>query len=206
MRRSGVRSDRVNHPDFTQLRRRIDEAITFHDLGNARSCITEGLRLAGEKECPGEVMYFRAQEAIIAGRFEDAIGLLKHALKLNPCDGAAYNDIALCMVELGRIEGVLEIFDQGIAVEPDYATIHHNKGWFLNKIGRPTEALACFEQALIFEPERVVTWENMANAYEEQGRIPEALGAYRKALFFLKEPGIVIKQQLQAEIKRLDKG
>ncbi|MBF0485571.1 MAG: tetratricopeptide repeat protein [Candidatus Omnitrophica bacterium] len=194
----------MNHPLFTQLRRQIDEAITFHDLKNARLWVAEGLRLSREKECPGEAMYFRAQEAIIAERFKDAIDLLMQALVFNPADGAAYNDIALCMVEMGRIEGVLEIFDKGIAVEPDYATIHHNKGWFLNKIGRPSEAIACFNQALAFEPERVVTWENMANAYEEQGRIPEALDAYRKALSFLKESQTGIRAQLLSEIKRLE--
>ncbi len=194
----------MNHPDFTTLRRQIDEAITFHDLLRARSFINEGLRLAGEMQCPGEAMYFYAQEKIIAEAFEEAVDLLEQALVFNPLDGAAYNDIALCMVEMGSIEGVLEIFDKGLLVEPDYATIHHNKGWFLNKIGRPTEALICFKQALVFEPERVVTWENMANAYEEQGHFPEALGAYRKALSFLNEHSGIIKEQLQVEIARLE--
>ncbi len=193
----------MNHPSFTQLRRRVDEAITFDDQVQARRWIAEGLRLAQQKECPGELLYFRAQEAIVAGHFMDAIDLLEKALVFNTLDGAAYNDIALCMVELGQIEGVLGVFDKGIAVEPDYATIHHNKGWLLNKLGRPTEALVCFRQALALEPERVVTWENMANAYEEQGRIPEALDACRKALAFLHEPDGAIRQQLEAEIERL---
>ncbi len=195
----------MNHPDFTKLRRLIDEAITFHDLDKARHWIAEGVRSAQASECPGELMYFRAQEAVIDERFDTAMALLQRALVFNPSDGAAYNDIALCMVEMGKIDGVLEMFDQGIAVEGDYATIHHNKGWFLNKIGRSSEALVCFAQALVFEPQRVVTWENMANAYEEQGRIPEALAAYRKAVAFLPVSAGGIKQQLGAEIERLAK-
>lgn len=195
----------MNHPEFTALRRRIDEAITFDDQDLARHWVGEGLHLAQRMRCPAEALYFNAQEAVIEERFEDAIGLLEEALILNLSDGAAYNDIALCLVETGKIEGVLEIFDKGIAVESDYATIHHNKGWFLNKLGASNEALVCFNKALSFEPERVVTWENMANVYEELGQIPEALNAYQKALLFLQESGReTIRQQLQAEIKRLE--
>ncbi len=194
----------MNHPCFTHLRRQIDTAITWNDLDDARRRIAEGLRLAQEKECPGELMYFRAQAAIVDGCFAEALDWLQRALTFNPQDGAAYNDIALCLVEQGRIDGIVEIFDKGIAVEPGYATIHHNKGWFLNKIGKPSAALACFEQALALEPRRVVTWENMADAYEELGRVPEALGAYRNALAFFDGPATGIREQLQAEIARLE--
>ncbi len=195
----------MNHPDFTELRRKIDAAITFHDLDSARHFTAEGLRLAQVKETPGEAMYFRAQNCIIAESFEEAIPFLEQALVFNPLDGAAYNDIALCRIEMGVLDGALEIFDKGIAVEPDYATIHHNKGWLLNMLGRPTEALVCFERALALEPQRVVTLENMANAYEEQGRIAEALDAYRKALSFLEQSSGAIARQIQDEIARLSR-
>jgi tetratricopeptide (TPR) repeat protein len=194
----------MNHPSFTDLRRQIDAAITFHDLEAVHRCIGEGLWLAQTKECPGEAMYFHAQEAIVSERFDEAVSLLEQALVFNPLDGAAYNDIALCMVEMGRIEGVLDVFDKGIAVEGDYATIHHNKGWLLNKLGHQTAALACFERAIALEPRRVVTWENMADVYEEQGRIPAAISAYRKALECLDVPGNEIREQIMAEIQRLE--
>jgi tetratricopeptide (TPR) repeat protein len=193
----------MNDPFFTQLRREIDDAITFNDQDRAGRLIDEGLRLAREKESLGETLYFRAQEAIIGERFPEAIDLLRQALTYNPLDGAAYNDVALCLVEMGKIEGVPEIFDKGIAAEPDYATIHHNKGWFLNKIGRHSEALVCFERALAFEPGRVVTWENMANAFEAQGRISDAVNAYKKALFYLHASHKDIQEQLKAQIERL---
>ncbi|MEI8011707.1 MAG: tetratricopeptide repeat protein [Candidatus Omnitrophota bacterium] len=193
----------MNHPYFTKLRRCIDHAITFYDLARAYHYIGEGLRLAGEEECPGEAMYFRAQEAIVEGHPLVAVDFLKKALIFNSYDGAAYNDMALCLVEMGKIEGVLEVFDQGIAVEADYATIHHNKGWLLNKLGRPTEALICFEKALSLEPERAVTWENMADAYEALGRYTEALKACQKALQLLPVTDGGIREQLESEIKRL---
>ena len=89
----------MNHPLFTQLRHKIDEAITFHDITSARKYAREGLMMAQEKECPAEAMYFQAQFRIIAGSFDEAVPYLHKALEFNPKDGAAYNDLALCRVE-----------------------------------------------------------------------------------------------------------
>ena len=139
-------------------------------------------------------MYFRAQREIVSERFDKAIPYLKKALQFNPTDGAAYNDLALCRMEMGKIDGVLELFDQGIAVEGDYATIHHNKGWFLNKLGLHEKALVCFRRALKLDPGRAVTYENMADAYESLGRIEEAMEAYRKTLQLLRSASVRISQ------------
>lgn len=195
----------MNHPAFTKLRREIDLAITFHDLPRARALADEGLSLAGEMECLGEVMYFRAQKEIIAERFVQAIEYLDQAIAYNPLDGAAYNDLALCFIERGELEDALALFDKGIEVEPDYATIHHNKGWFLNQIGRHQESLHCFSMALALEPGRCVTYENMANAYENMGLLDEAMRAYQQALGCL-PISQTVRDQIQGEIARLHKG
>jgi tetratricopeptide (TPR) repeat protein len=194
----------MNHPAFTKFRRLIDAAITFDDLVAAKKFIRQGLRLAEQKECLGEIMYFKAQHAIVDEDFAGAIIYLDKAIAYNPEDGAAYNDKALCLSELGRIEGVRELFDKGIAVEPDYATIHHNKGWFLNKMGQHGEALACFQRALEIEPGRAVTYENMANTYENMGLKDEALRSYKEALRSTKYSFAAIKDQIKSQIKRLE--
>ena len=195
----------MNHPEFTELRHKLDEAITYQEVTAAKRLAREGLRLARERECLGEVMYFRAQQKIIAGKHEEATGYLLKALEFNPQDGAAYNDLALCRVELGKIDGVLELFDKGIAVEPDYATIHHNKGWFLNQLGHYKQALACFERALALDPCRAVTYENMADAYENLGQVDSAIRAYQKVLDLLGLAADSIKAQIKREIKRLER-
>jgi tetratricopeptide (TPR) repeat protein len=194
----------MNHPAFTQFRRLIDEAITFNDLVAAKKLIRQGLALAEQKECLGEMMYFKAQYAIVDEKFSEAIIYLDKAIANNPEDGAAYNDKALCLSELGRIEGVRELFDKGIAVEPDYATIHHNKGWFLNKLGQHEQALVCFQKALEIEPDRAVTYENMANTYENMGNKDEALRCYKEALRSTKYSFGAIKDQIKSQIRRLE--
>lgn len=196
----------MNHPDFSQFRRLVDEAITFNDLVSARKFICQGLFLAEEKECLSEMMYFKAQGAIIEENFSEAILFLDKALAHNSKDGAAYNDKALCLSELGHIEGILELFDKGIAVEPDYATIHHNKGWFLNKLGQHQAALLCFQKTLEIEPDRAVTYENMANTYENMGLKDEALRCYKEALRLTKHVFVAVKDEIRDQIRRLEKG
>ena len=195
----------MNHPDFTRLRRRIDEAITLGDLESASDSAREGLSLAEKKECPGERMYFHAQLAVIGERYEEAILWLRKALVFNPMDGAAYNDIALCRIELGETDDALELFNKGIAVEPDYATIHHNKGWFLSKLGRHEEAMESLRRALEIEPDRAVTYENLANAFERLGLFDEALAAYRKALVLIRRSSRRISRQIEEEVVRLER-
>lgn len=193
----------MNHPDFTELRCLIDEAITFNDLDTAKNFANQGLEMAQSRKCLGEEMYFRAQFEIIKENFTQALLLLDQAILHNPKDGAAYNDRALSMIELGQIEGVMEYFDKGIYEEPDYATIYHNKGWFLNNLGQHEKALLCFQKTLELDSQRAVTYENIANVYENLGKWEDALQSYQKALTLLAGAYPEIQQQLSVKINLL---
>ncbi len=195
----------MNHPDFTQLRCLVDSAITFNDLKAARRLISQGLKMAKEKEILSEQMFFYAQKEIINECFEKAIEYLDKAIKYNPKDAAAYNDRALCMIELGIIEGPMKYFNKGIEVEPGYDTVYHNKGWFLNKLGQHREALVFLEKALEINSDRAVTYENIANVYENLGDINLAVVAYCKALDLIDYPFKHIRKQINFEISRLQK-
>jgi len=195
----------MNHPDFTKLRYSIDEAITFNDLKTAKQLALEGLSASMRKEVLSEQMFFSAQIEIIEERFEAAIKYLDKAIKYNPKDAAAFNDRALCMIELGIIYGVMEYFNKGIEVEPDHETVYHNKGWFLNKLGQHREALVFFEKALEINSDRAVTYENIANVYENLGDIDLAIAAYTEALRLIGSSFECVRGQINSQINRLKK-
>lgn len=190
--------------DFNKLRRRLDDAITYADFETAILLSQDGLQGAQYQENLGEIMYFKAQREIIAENYKAALKFLGQAIQYNPLDGAAFNDRALCMIELGgNEEQALADFDKGIEVEPDYATIYHNKGWYLNKLGRHQEAIMCFDKTLELEPKRAVTYENLADAYLHLGLTEKAVEAFRQALKFLKPDYIDIRHQIEAKIELL---
>ena len=189
---------------FSELRRRIDEAITYGRFELAVSLTQEGLRLARQKELLGEIEYFQGQAEILSGNYYEAIGHFDQAIKYNPHDAAAFNDRALCMVELGIIDEAFYYFDKGIEAEPDYATIYHNKGWLLNKIGRHTEAIEYFKKTLEIDPARAVTYENLANALTSLSDYQGALGCYRQAINLLKADYSDIKEQIISEMRLVE--
>ena len=193
--------------DLLKLRLKLDEAITYGTAQEALALAGEGLKAALDKGLAGEVEYFKGQLELINENYTTAIEHFDAAIRHNPADGAAYNDRALCMVELGIIDEAFAYFDKGIEVEPDYATIYHNKGWLLNHTGRYSEAIRCFEKALELEPDRAVTYDNLADALLNLSDHKGALEAYRKVLRLLK-PGRCqdIREQILLQIKSIEAG
>jgi tetratricopeptide (TPR) repeat protein len=185
-----------------ESRIKLDEAITYGSLRRARLLAGKFLKEAKKGKLPGEISYFKGQVEILKGNFVTAIEHFDAAIRHNPKDGAAYNDRALCMVELGIIDEAFIYFDKGIEVEPDYATIYHNKGWLLNNIGRHSEAIACFKKALSLETDRAVTYDNLADAYFNLSDYPKALEAYRQVLKLLKPSSCRgIRKQIKERIR-----
>jgi tetratricopeptide (TPR) repeat protein len=189
--------------EFSELRNRLDEAITYGNFELARQLAGEGLRKAESHKLQGEIEYFKGQTRILNGNYNEAIKHFDEAVKFNPDDGAAFNDRALCMVELGIIDEAFYYFDKGIEVEPDYATVYHNKGWLLNKIGRHNEAIEYFNKALKLQPRRAVTYENLADALANLGDYQSALEAYKKAIDLLKLDYCDIREQIIDQMKQL---
>ncbi len=190
--------------ELALVRARLDDAITHGRFGLAKRLAFQGLKRARTKELLGEMEYFKGQVALLSGDYQKAIGHFDRAVARNPHDGAAFNDRALCMVELGSREDALVYFDKGIEVEPDYATVYHNKGWLLNKVGRHQEAIGCFQKALELEPGRAVTYENLADALAHLADHRGALAAYEKALRSLKPAYRDIKRQIVSQMKDIE--
>lgn len=187
--------------ELLEIRLKLDEAITYYSEKEAIKLAKIGLKKAKQMNLPAEVEYFKAQLYLIKERFLEAIEHFKKALEYNPYDGAAYNDYALCLVELGFIDKALEMFDKAIEVEPDFATVYHNKGWLLNNLGRHREAILYFNKALELQPQRAVTYDNLADAYFNLGDYQASLEAYEKVLSLLKQ-GVCedIKEKIRERI------
>lgn len=190
---------------FSELRLKLDEAITYGTRKEAMALAKEGLKRAKGDGLSAEVEYFKGQVELLHKSFATAIEHFDKAIEYNPHDGAAYNDRALCMVELGIIDEAFSYFDKGITAEPDYANIYHNKGWLMNNLGMHTQAIEYFKKALELEPHRAVTYDNLADALFNLGDYPGALSAYKKVLELLK-PGLCsqIKKEIAAKIRSIE--
>ncbi|RJP28165.1 MAG: tetratricopeptide repeat protein [Candidatus Omnitrophota bacterium] len=193
------------HSRLASLRDRLDREITYGTIIKAMKLARQGLLKAEEAGLLAEQNYFRGQIALLRKNYATAIEYFDSAIKLNPKDGAAYNDRALCMVELGIIEEAFEYFDKGINAEPDYSTVYHNKAWLLNNIGRYTESVVYFNKALSLDKDRAVTYDGLADSLYNLGDIKGALKAYKKTLSLLKDGQCrSIKNQIIEKIRLLE--
>jgi tetratricopeptide (TPR) repeat protein len=192
--------------ELNKLRVQLDEAITYGTHPEAMRIARRGLKEAQKRGLLGEIEYFKGQIELLKENFVAAIEHFDAAIRYNSRDAGAYNDRALCMIELGIIDESFYYFDKGIEVEPDYATIYHNKGWLLNNIGRHQEAIECFKKALSLEPDRPVTYDNLADALFNLRDYRGACEAYKKVLELLK-PGrcLKIRKQIRMRIKEIEK-
>jgi tetratricopeptide (TPR) repeat protein len=189
--------------DLLHYRLQLDEALTFQDFSLAEKIADLALHLAEKHENLGEMFYFKAQLEMLEQNYTQAIIYLSRAVSINTKAGAAFNDMALCLTELGMIQEALLFFDKGISVEPDYPNIYHNKGWLLSHLGHYSEAIVLFSKALSLDPQRAVTYENLGFSLENLGRMEEAVAAYQKALDFVKPHYPGIREEIQERMTKL---
>ena len=189
--------------ELLSLRQKLDDEITYGTVENAINLAFKGLNISEVNSFLCEKEYFKGQVEFLNGNFTKAIKCFDKAISHDSCDGASYNDRALCMVELGVIDEAFYYFNKGIEVEPDFDTIYHNKGWLLNKVGLHLEAIKCFKKTLILNPARAVTYENLADAYKNIKKNKEAYNCYIKALDCLDLNCESIREQLIEQINSL---
>jgi Flp pilus assembly protein TadD len=86
------------------------------------------------------------------GRLEEALGVLRQAVRLLPGDPQAHNNLATTLLLLGDHEGGRRSLLQAIAIDPDYGSARYNLGCLLEREGRYAEALVEMQQALRITP------------------------------------------------------
>ena len=74
------------------------------------------------------------------------------ALRLDPQQAGAHNNLALALVRLGRLADALPHYAETVRLLPDSPVVHHNYALALAAAGRRPEAIAEEEAALRLAP------------------------------------------------------
>lgn len=141
----------------------------YGDVLKAQPDHFEGLRMLG---------FLRYQQ----GRLEEALSLMRAALKARPKLPAALLNCAVVLDALRRFEEALSYYDQALALEPDYVEALYNRGVVLDNLRRPAEALASFDKLLAITPQDADALSNRGNALRSLKRPAEAAASYERAL------------------------
>ena len=120
--------------------------------------------------------------AMQTGHTEEACGLLRRAVALQPNNASAHNNFGITLKNLNRPGDALASYERALAIEPGFAEAHYNRGVALQELQRFGEALASYERALKIKPGYAEAHANRGNALKYLQRYEEALTSYERAL------------------------
>jgi tetratricopeptide (TPR) repeat protein len=116
------------------------------------------------------------------GHSEDAISLIRRAIKRNSKEAVYYSNLGTIYHAQGRLEEAASCYQQAVALQPDLATAHYNLGTIRQSQEKLDEAAACYEQALLLQPNLAEAHYNLGNVLQEQDKLDEAIRCYERAL------------------------
>lgn len=170
-----------------ELRRIFEQGLAAHragQLGRAEDLYRTILR-SDASNFPALHMlgFLKAQQ----GRYEDAIVLLKKAVRYNPSDPTALGHYAHALMAAQRFADALINYDRLISIQSANFEAHYNRGVILSQQQRHEEALLSLDKALALQPTATMAHFNRGVVLTELERYREALDCYDRVL--AQDPG-----------------
>jgi arylsulfatase A-like enzyme len=117
----------------------------------------------------------RGLAAMAAGRAEQAGRELDSALRLDPDNLVALNNLGILAMQAGEVERAAELFARGLERDDDAAQLANNLGMARSRQGRQAEAVAAYRRALAARPGFTAARFNLALALYRSGKREAAL-------------------------------
>ena len=116
------------------------------------------------------------------GDYQQAIAAYQDALKLDPNDADAFNNLGASLYNARRYREASEAFQNAVRLTPNDADVLNNLGAVYYVLEQYDRALESFQKATAANPSSADAQYNLGNAYYMSGRNQEAAAAYRKAI------------------------
>lgn len=100
----------------------------------------------------GEALCAMGRDALRSGRFDEAHGILKQALKLRPKYADIHNLMGVCMSQRGDSAGAAKHFLKAASLAPNFTRAWLNLAFIYEQGGDHRGALAVYQRALKIEP------------------------------------------------------
>jgi Flp pilus assembly protein TadD len=153
-------------------------------LDSAVACLERAIELLPTYGVvPRSVTYDNlAKVCIQQGRCGEAITHLSEALRLNPYNADAHNDLGGALQQLGYREQAMVHFRTAIRLQPDHAFAHYNMSLLLTDLDDFDEALRELQTARHLLPDRPEIPFKLGVLLSNHGRYSEACANFTEAL------------------------
>lgn len=112
---------------------------------------------------------------------ENALPLLRLALKLGGNNPHIYADLGDVLLALGRTSAAEQAFRQFVDRQPNNPWGHIDLGNALAAQGKQESAATSFRQALAIAPDLAAAYHNLGHIFSQSGQIEQATDFYRRA-------------------------
>ena len=126
-------------------------------------------------------LYDLAYELTEKGQIDAAIAEWRRALKLDPDDARARNNLGGILLEQGRLDESAAEFRRALKVKPDLVEARNNLGLVLLQFGQVAEAGRQFRESLAVDPTSMEALVNLGGVYLMQSNYVDAVRTLREA-------------------------
>jgi len=153
-------------------------------LADVASLLSVGVEPAKAREVivpPKEQWFMKAFTFMGFGQYEKAISCFEEALAQDPDEAEVYNNIGICLGEMGRMDEAGAILEKAVALRPSYPEAWSNLGGVCAQLGRHARGLDACDRALAMKPDWAEGHANRAVNLAGLGRFDEATAAFDRA-------------------------
>ena len=115
------------------------------------------------------------------GQYAPAIAEWNRALKLNPTDAKAHNNLGFALAKVGRTEDAISHWRTALQDNSEYAEVHKNLGRAYLQELKFDEAITHWQKAVEIDPEDGEARDKLGYALLRKGRLGEAVQHLQKA-------------------------
>jgi hypothetical protein len=118
----------------------------------------------------------------VVGVWRDSITLFTQALKVDPTNSLAYNNIGNALLDQGDADGAVEYLHKALKYHPEYTDAQYNLANAYREQGRADAAIAQYKRVIRGCPNHPKAHNNLGSMYAEQGNYDQAIAEYEAAL------------------------
>ena len=184
----------------------FQQAYTLHQQGRLIDAEALYLKALSFDRKNADLLRMLGMLYLQQGSWQKGAQKTEAALKINPNQPEAQNNLGYALQNLNRLNQALACYDKAIGLSRDYAGAWYNRGNVLLSMQRCDEAIASYQQALKLRPAHVESWVNLGKALKQNKQYEEACSCYRQALTFAPDSAVAYNNLGNAlnELKRYD--
>jgi tetratricopeptide (TPR) repeat protein len=109
----------------------------------------------------------------------DTIESYKQAIRIDPDDANAHNNLGVTYCNLVMYEEAIESYKQALRINPDFKEAHNNLGIAYRDSGKHKEAIESFKQVIRIDPDDALAHYTLGLAYNISNDRGSALDQYK---------------------------